>query len=204
MSQKQEESMNKITLLAALALSIFGQQIAGAATKWEHDQAHSAIYFTIDHIFSKVRGHFNEFTTDIRFDPDDLTASSFFFEIQTRSIDTNIVKRDKHLQSSDFFDSGKYPKMVFQSTRIVRSDDNLFIVSGKLEIKGREHSVKLPLVLAGIAEHPMAKGKTVAGFNGILLLDRLQFGIGEGKFYEIGVVGKDVEVLVTMELLAGS
>jgi hypothetical protein len=32
-------------------------------------------------------------------------------------------------------------------------------------------------------------------------LDRLAHGVGSGKFYDMGVVGKDVEVLVTLELL---
>ena len=40
------------------------------------------------------------------------------------------------------------------------------------------------------------------GFNGRVTLDRLAFKVGSGKFYKMGLVGKDVDVLVTIEALA--
>ena len=42
----------------------------------------------------------------------------------------------------------------------------------------------------------------MAGFNGRLSVDRLALGVGDGKFYKMGLLGKEVEVLVTLELLA--
>ena len=48
----------------------------------------------------------------------------------------------------------------------------------------------------------MGGGKQVAGFNGRLTVDRLALGVGDGKFYKMGLLGKDVDVLVTLELLA--
>ncbi len=47
----------------------------------------------------------------------------------------------------------------------------------------------------------MVKGAKVAGLNGELTLDRLEYGVGSGKYYEMGVVGKDVELLITLEVL---
>ena len=35
-----------------------------------------------------------------------------------------------------------------------------------------------------------------------LTVDRLALGVGDGKFYKMGLLGKDVDVLVTLELLA--
>ena len=46
------------------------------------------------------------------------------------------------------------------------------------------------------------KGKEVIGFNGELTIDRLAYKVGTGKFYQMGVVGKDVEILVTLEALS--
>jgi ATP-dependent protease HslVU (ClpYQ) ATPase subunit len=34
-------------------------------------------------------------------------------------------------------------------------------------------------------------------------IDRLVHQVGSGKFYEMGVVGKDVEILVSLEVLSG-
>ncbi len=49
----------------------------------------------------------------------------------------------------------------------------------------------------------MAKGKEVVGFNGRVTIDRLAHKIGTGKFYDMGVVGKDVEIFVSLEALSG-
>ena len=54
----------------------------------------------------------------IRFDPADLGRSRFDFTVEVKSINTDNVKRDEHLLSSDFFDAKKYPGMSFQSSSI--------------------------------------------------------------------------------------
>lgn len=195
--------MKTIQIIAiSLLLAFTGSSAFGAARSWELDKAHSNIYFSIDHIFSKVNGHFNEFTLDLTFDPANLAESMFLFEIKTESIDTNIGKRDKHLQSADFFDAGKFPTMKFESTQISDTGNGMYDVAGKITIKGQTYDLTLPLKLVGIAEHPAKKGTEVAGFNGTITLDRLAHGVGNGKFHEMGVVGKDVEVFVSIEVLA--
>ncbi len=40
----------------------------------------------------------------------------------------------------------------------------------------------------------------MAGFNGKVVIDRLAYGVGNGKFHTMGVVGKDVEVFVSLEV----
>lgn len=195
--------MKTIQIIAiSLLLAFTGSSAFGAARSWELDKAHSNIYFSIDHIFSKVNGHFNEFTLELTFDPANLAESMFLFEIKTESIDTNIGKRDKHLQSADFFDAGKFPTMKFESTQISDTGNGMYDVAGKITIKGQTYDLTLPLKLVGIAEHPAKKGTEVAGFNGTITLDRLAHGVGNGKFHEMGVVGKDVEVFVSIEVLA--
>ena len=196
--------MKHIYLFSIIAiLTLFSvQSVFGAARSWELDKAHSNVYFSIDHIFSKVNGHFNDFKTEINFDPNNLADSRFFFEIKTESVDTNIGKRDKHLQSADFFDAGKFPTMTFESTKITDAGNGLYNVEGKLSVKGEEYDLTLPLTLAGVKEHPAKKGTDVAGFNGNVMIDRLAHKVGNGKFYDMGVVGKDVDVFVTLELLS--
>ena len=50
-------------------------------------------------------------------------------------------------------------------------------------------------------DHPFSKGSDVVGFNGQLSLDRLAYAVGDGKYYKMGAVGKDVDILVTIEAL---
>lgn len=186
----------------AFSLIIGGSTAFGAARSWELDKAHSNIYFGVDHIFSKVNGMFNDFTLDVSFDPANLADSKFVFTILVDSIDTGIPKRDKHLQSADFFDAGNFPQMRFESTTITDAGDSVYDLTGTLTIKGIDYDLTLPLKLAGIADHPAKKGTEVAGFNGTISIDRLAHGVGSGKFLEMGVVGKDVDVFVTLEVLA--
>lgn len=197
--------MKKISVLALALLFVVASlpNLSAAARSWELDMAHSNFYFTVDHIFSKIRGHFNDYSGEILFDPADLAASRFFFEIKTASVDTNIAKRDKHLQSADFFDAARYPTMTFVSEQITDLGDNHYDVAGKFTVKGVEYDLVLPLTLVGVKDHPTAKGKKVAGFNGTVTIDRLVHQVGSGKFYEMGVVGKDVEILVSLEVLSG-
>ncbi len=182
---------------------IFGvQPLLAAVRSWEIDKAHSNFYFTVDHIYSKIRGHFNEYEGEVQFDPKNLAESKFSFIIETASIDTNIAKRDKHLQSADFFETNKYPQMTFESTKITDGGNGLYQLHGKFTVKGVAYDLLLPLTFAGIKEHPAVKGKEVIGFNGRVTIDRLAYKVGTGKFFDLGVIGKDVEILVTIEALA--
>jgi polyisoprenoid-binding protein YceI len=196
--------MNKTGILMALVLAglLYTQGAFAEARSWQIDPAHSGFYFTVDHIFSKVRGQFNTFSGSVNFDPAHLTESSMKFVLEVESIDTNIAKRDKHLQSADFFDEGNFPEMSFESVSITTEGNNEYLVAGKFTVKGKSYDMTLPLVLAGIKDHPSEKGKEVAGFNGTFVIDRLAYGIGSGKFVDLGVVGREVEVLVTFEVLS--
>lgn len=190
------------TTIVALLLVVSSSIAFAAARSWDMDEAHSGIYFSIDHIFSKVMGHFNEFTLEVNFDPAQLDESSFAFTIEVGSIDTNITKRDKHLLSADFFDSGKFPQMSFVSSKISDAGNGLYNVTGTLTVKGKPYELTLPLKLEGVKEHPAKKGTEVAGFNGTVVIDRLAHGVGGGKFYDMGVVGKEVEIFVSLEVLS--
>lgn len=188
--------------LALIFLVLIGQTAQAAARGWELDKAHSNFYFHVGHIFSKVAGQFNDFSGEVQFDPDKLAESKFSFEFKTDSINTNIAKRDKHLQSADFFDAGTFPLMTFESTKITNVGNNVYEVLGKFTVKGEAYDLTLPLTLAGIKDHPAVKNKEVIGFNGEVSIDRLAYKIGTGKFYDMGIVGKDVKIFVTLEALS--
>lgn len=191
-----------IVLSLLLTLLLVAHNSFAKAPSWELDKAHANIYFGVDHIFMKVRGHFDDFSAVINFDPEDLAGSNFFFEIEVDSINTNNRKRDKHLRSADFFNESKYPVIRFRSSNITATGNNTYDVAGTLTIKGKEYDFILPLTLAGIKDHPMEKGAKVAGFNGEFTIDRLDYGVGDGKYYKLGVVGKDVGILVALEVLS--
>ena len=118
-----------------------------------------------------------------------------------KSVDTGISKRDRHVVSEEFLDASKYPLITFTSTSITKAAGNIYNINGKLTIKGVTSDLVLPLTYEGMKDHPLVPGMEVAGFNGRLTLDRLAYKVGDGKYYKMGAVGKDVDILVTIEAL---
>ena len=188
--------------LTLAGLLLFGQNASAAARAWELDTDHSNVYFSIEHIYAKVQGRFAAIAATVHFDPANLKESRFDFEIKVDSIDTGIKQRDDHLRSADFFASSDHPLITFTSNAVTAAGEGVYQVAGTLTVKGKSRDLVLPLTLAGVKDHPATPGKQVAGFNGRLSVDRLALGVGDGKFYKMGLLGKEVEVLVTLELLA--
>ena len=188
--------------LTLAGLLLFSQHASAAARAWELDTDHSNVYFSIDHIYAKVQGRFTAIAATVHFDPANLKESRFDFEIKVDSIDTGIKQRDDHLRSADFFASSDHPLITFTSNAVTAAGEGVYQVAGTLTVKGKSRELVLPLTFAGVKDHPAAPGKQVAGFNGRLSVDRLALGVGDGKFHQMGLLGKEVEVLVTLELLA--
>lgn len=181
------------------AAVMFAVSAHAAAPSWSVDKAHSNIYFGVQHIYSTVKGMFNDFAGDIRFDPDNLGDSRFDFTVQVESIDTNITKRDNHLLSGDFFDAGKYPEMTFKSDAIDHLGGDKYSVVGTLTVKDVSRTITVPFTYFGTTANPFNPKQLVAGFEARMTIDRLQYHVGAGKFYDMGVVGKEVDILITIE-----
>lgn len=183
-----------------LLVLLISTPVHAAAPQWDVDPAHTNIYFTVKHIYSSVRGYFPEFNGVVMFSPDDLAGSRFDFEVNVKSINTGNSKRDGHLNSADFFDSGKYPKMTFKSTAIQHVREDQYVVEGRLTVKDVTQTVAVPFTFMGVTPNPFDKQSEVAGFEARITIDRLAYHVGDGRFYNMGVVGKDVDVLITMEV----
>jgi polyisoprenoid-binding protein YceI len=191
--------MKKILLMLLVFLVIGPER--GLAQQWQLDPVHTNFYFEIRHIYAAVRGQFTEFTGEVYFDPDNTAKSRFNFVIKVDSVDTKISKRDTHLRSPEFFDTGKYPLMTFTSSKVSYAGENKYIVEGILTIKDVSKDLALDFIYNGQKENPVKPGETVAGLDSRLTIDRLEYHVGDGKFYDLGVVGKDVDILITLEML---
>ena len=187
-----------VIIVSMLCISVFA---FAEAEIWEIDKAHSNIYFDVRHTYATVRGQFDEFSGMLRFDPDNLAVSSVRFEISTKSINTRIPNRDNHLRSEEFFAVNKYPAMTFQSIGVKQKEGNQYTLVGNLTIKGKTHKVAMPFTYFGVRENPLKKGQMVAGFETRFSIDRLEYLVGQGKYFEMGVIGRNVDILITLEVL---
>jgi len=167
--------------------------------EWKIDASHSRIGFGVRHIFSTVWGHFGEYDGTIQFDPNALDQSRFDFTVKVKSINTQNGKRDNHLRSDDFFAADKFPVMTFTSSKITHQEGSHYIVTGTLQLKETRKEMQVPFVFHGTAPSPFDKDQVVAGFDTEFEINRLDFGVGNGKFKELGVVDDRVRIMITIE-----
>jgi polyisoprenoid-binding protein YceI len=80
-------------------------------------------------------------------------------------------------------------------------DGNRFELEGKLTVKDVTKKVVVPFTYYGMKENPLKPKQLVAGFEAKFTIDRLQYHVGPGKYYEMGVIGKDVDVTISLEVL---
>ena len=131
-----------------------------AKSKWALDHSHSSVSFIIRHMmFSKVRGSFNQFDAAIEADPHDLTTADISFTVDLTSVDTNNGDRDNHLRSPDFFDVEKHPKMTFNATRIEKTGEGRYKVTGDLSLHGVTRSETFDVVFEGEGKDPWGNVK---------------------------------------------
>jgi len=190
----------KKTILIFLSLFLLGQTQAMGYT-WKIDHDHSGVLFDIRHIYATIRGHFSDFTGDVVFNPDNLGQSKFDFVVKINSIDTNYDRRDTYLRSNVFFDANKYPVMTFKSSKVSHVSGNKYLVKGKLTIKDVTKDVALDFTYLGQKDDPLRKSKMIAGFDCRFNINRFDYHVGDGRFYKMGVIGKNVDILITLEVL---
>jgi polyisoprenoid-binding protein YceI len=110
----------------------------------------SKVLFTGSKVTGKHDGGFNKFTGAINLVNAKPEESSVNVDIETSSVFTDADGLTKHLQTGDFFESEKFPKASFASTKIVSdaaSGANNYTVTGDLELRGVKKAVTFPATI---------------------------------------------------------
>jgi len=171
-------------------------------TKWAIDPTHSKVAFKVKHLMiSNVLGNFKEFEGRVSTDGDDFSTAEINFTLNAASIDTEMVDRDAHLKSPDFFDAEKYPKISFSGKGMKDLGDEMFELTGDLTIKEVTKSVTLTVEYGGIMTDPW--GNVKAGFSLSGKINRKDFGLNWNAALEAGgvLVGEEVKISGDVELV---
>jgi polyisoprenoid-binding protein YceI len=190
-----------ITLIAILSIVLCAHFASAELEKWEIDKAHSSIYFDVRHTYATVRGLFEDYSGSVQFDADNMEMGKISLEVRTKSVNTGIPNRDNHLRADEFFGVKEYPTMTFESTGVKQQEGNRYMVEGNLTIKGKTEKLAVPFTYFGSRENPLKKGQLVAGFEAPFSIKRLDYGVGPGKYVEMGTIGNQVNILVTLEVV---
>jgi polyisoprenoid-binding protein YceI len=180
-----------------------GSPLSAGVTVWDLDPSHTGVHFSVKHlVVATVRGEFARLRGTVTFDPRDLDRSRIEATIEAASINTRDAQRDAHLRSPDFLETEKYPTIEFRSTKIVRTGEERFDVSGDLTI----HGVTRPVVLkveAPAAELKDPFGNIKRGATATTKINRSDFGLVWNVALEAGgfVVGDEIKIEIDVEAI---
>lgn len=169
--------------------------------KWAFDPAHSKVNFKVKHLMiSNVRGTFKQFDGEVTTSGSDFADAEVYFKINTGSIETEDEQRNTHLRSADFFDSEKYPEMIFKSASMKDLGDETYELEGTLKIKDIEKPVKLEVEFGGIVKDPWGNEK--AGLTVEGKINRKDWDLNWNAMLEAGgvLVGEEVKITCDIEL----
>lgn len=189
------KKISKVIYLSILSLSLAN------ATPYSLDDSHTQVGFSVKHLMiTNVKGEFKTYNADIDFDAKTKKFNGFKADIETKSIDTGIEKRDEHLRSEDFFLSEKFPKMTFVM-KSYKSDGNKGKMSGDLTIKDVTKAVTLDV--DDIATVKDFQGNNRVGFTLKGKINRMDYGLKWNKALETGglAVSEEVKILVEIEAI---
>jgi polyisoprenoid-binding protein YceI len=133
----------KLRILFAVAVIAGLSSVALANERYKFDPSGSTIGFAVHQFLGTTHGKFTKFSGKIEIDREHPDKSSVTAQIDVRSIDTRIKKRDDHLRSSEFFNVEKFPQMTFKSRSVKRTGSESGDIVGDLTM----HGVTKPITL---------------------------------------------------------
>ena len=194
--------MKKIILSTALALVfsnfLFAQDV------WKLDLSHSSAQFSVAHmVISETTGEFKDFDVQLTTNGDNMDEASATATIQVKSISTDDEKRDGHLLSPDFFDVEKYPTLTFKSTEFDKESDNMYKLTGMMNLHGVEQRVVFDAKYNGTVKDPW--GNTRSGWKATAVINRIDFGLKYNSVMEAGgvMIGEEVTITLNLEFIKG-
>jgi polyisoprenoid-binding protein YceI len=173
-----------------------------ATTTWTIDPSHSEVGFKVKHLMiTNVKGTFNEIKGKVETLSMDFATALVNFVMNAGSVNTGSPDRDAHLKSPDFFDVEKFKEITFKSDSLKKIDDDSFVMTGDLTIKGISKKVSLNVEFNGLMKDPWGNEK--AGFSLSGKINRKDWGLNWNTALETGgvLVGEEVSIHAEVQLL---
>jgi len=162
------------------------------------DKAHSRVTFTVTKWgFAEVEGRFYDFAGTVAFDEQHPERSQIDWRVRIDSVQTGAPNRDKALQGSDYFDSGRFPEMHFVSDRIKPLSGGQFEVTGQMTIRDKTRPLTIHATYGGT--HTIPSEGTYSIFQTEFTLDRYDYDVKGGS-----TLGRVISREVHIKLIAAA
>lgn len=122
-----------------------------STTRWRLDPAQSTAKFRVPHFWGlvKVSGAFDSLDGWLEIDHG---SGQLELTIDAASLSTGNPRRDHHLRSADFFDTGRHPEVRFRSTRVSDPGDGHLSIVGELHAGGGQVTLTLEPTLRQVGD----------------------------------------------------
>lgn len=148
------------------------------------DPTHTYVTFEVSHFGTSTnRGRFDKKEGTVLLDMA-THSGKIDLTIDTSSINTGFVAFDKHLQTADFLDSGKYPNAKFTADKISFRGEKISEVTGELTLLGKTNPVVLKATNFNCYMNPIIKHE-VCGGDFETMIQRTQWGMNWGLDYGV-------------------
>ena len=174
------------------ALALLGALAAPALAQQKLVPAQSEIAFTSKQMGVPVDGRFRKFDAQVAFDPKRPEAAKISFSIDLGSAALGAPETEAELIKPEWFSTKLFPQATFASSAVKAAGPSRFEVAGKLTIKGASQDVVVPVALAQTGASTTA--------NGMFVIKRLDFRIGDGDWKDTSMVANDVQVKFKLAL----
>lgn len=182
------------TLLLTLLLLLFSHSGWSEEYVIDTKDMHAFIQFKISHLgFSMLLGRFNQFKGEFSYDEKTPETARLQIEIDTKSIDSNHAKRDKHLRDFEFLGVKEFPKAKFVSTAYKENPDGTGEMTGDFTLRGITREIIITTKKIGDGRDPW--GGYRRGFEGHTKLTLTDYDID----YNLGKASREVELFLYIE-----
>jgi len=168
------------------------------ADTWTTDPVHSKVALAASYVLvSKLNMTLPIASGTIETDGNAWTRPTHVeLHFESAELTTGNAKRDADLRSDRFFDTARYPEIIFVSDQVVETKPGEFIVHGELSM----HGVTRELDLRGRAfdERRQPDGKRHVHYEAVGSFARSDYGMTYAK----GFVGNELNLDVTIEALS--
>lgn len=166
-----------------------------AVPVWVIDPTKSTLTFEATQQGAAFTGGFKAFGGDIRFDASRPEQSTATIRIDMKTVDSKSGDRDKSLAGSDWFSIESFPESTYTVSKFDKLNDNQYVARGELNLRGVKKALDLPLTITFSADD---QGRDTALAVGEVVLNRLDFGVGQGEWKDTQAVGNPVKVKVSV------
>ncbi len=168
-----------------LNLTLFGGQ--AAAVEFNRVQSNeSTVTFVYKQMGVSLDGSFGQFSAQLAFDPAKAGNAQARLNIDVASIDTGSGEGNDEVVGKLWFNCNEFPSAGFVSTGLNALGGNRYEVGGKLTIKGRTHAVIAPVIFQSAGTRGIIDGE--------FTIKRLDYGIGEGEWTDVGTVANEIRI----------